>query len=77
MKNTGIAKMVLLALLLATVSYVNAAVPQTLVSESTLLGGQTRTAAGNTYAHVNDGQTSYIAFQKGGVIKVENLNGAQ
>ncbi len=77
MKNTGIAKMILLALLLATVSYVSAAVPQTLVSESTLLGGQTRTAAGNTYAHVNDGQTSYIAFQKGGVIKVENLNGAQ
>jgi hypothetical protein len=53
------------------------AAPVSLVSESTLLAGQTRTAAGNTYAHAIDGQTAYVDLQKGGVTKIQNLNGTQ
>ncbi|HAL45209.1 MAG: hypothetical protein A2Y12_04510 [Planctomycetes bacterium GWF2_42_9] len=67
-------KVLLVLILTASVSY---AAPVSLISESTYLAGQTRTATGNTYSHVIDGQTAYVEFMKGGVTKIQNINGVQ
>lgn len=69
----------LLFLMGATVSYASV-VPTSLISGSTILTGLTggtSGTAGNFYAHVIDGQTAYVDFQKSYITKIQNINGTQ
>ena len=78
--RTGNVIKIVFAAMMVTVSLAMAATPQSLVSNSVLLAGQTGGAsgtAGNFFAHAIDGDTAYCSFSKGYITKITNIDGVQ